>query len=550
MTLYHGDLFDVLPTLPSASLDSCVTDPPYGLEFMGKEWDRLGTDTRQPGDATYTEGPGPYGRSKVRYGVGASYGHDAWRTGAGFSQPGIGDRPTPWTSYGQGDSANATCETCGGRMRGAKKCECAEPVWMVKGQPLTAAGVDSRQAQSRRMQDWHYAWACEVYRVLKPGAYLAAFGGTRTFHRLTCALEDAGFEIRDCLMWLYATGFPKSLDVSKAIDKRMGAERQVIGQRTDGPSSWMLDQKIEHRATAPASPEAQTWVGWGTALKPGWEPIILARKPLQGTVAQNVLTHGTGALNIDGCRITTDDNLNGGGYTPRANGNAWADTKGMNAEGRCAQVPFTQPDGRWPANVVLDEAAAKLVDQQSGELGVSSGVGAMASEGHIYGNGIGLVASVPKGNDAIGYGDQGGASRFFYCAKPDRTERDVGCAGLPAKSGGEATDRVDDTAGLNSPRSGAGRNGGARNIHPTVKPVDLMRWLVRLITPPKGTVIDPFMGSGTTGMACKLEQVDFVGIEREANYIQIAEQRIGAMAPLFDEQPIKAQVLTQAPLFE
>ena len=297
-TLHHADCRDSMRTMEAEFIDSIVTDPPYGLSFMGKNWD---------------------------HGV-----------------PGV-------------------------------------PFWT------------------------------EALRVAKPGAHLVAFGGTRTFHRLAVAIEDAGWEIRDCLSWIYGSGFPKSKNLDGA------------------------------------------WQGWGTALKPAWEPIILARKPLIGTVAENVVRHGTGAINVDACRIETADSLNGGAYSGlerRRDGYASADgvpgVKPFSALRR-GIGEFAQPSGRWPANVALDEEAAELL---------------------------------------------GEPSRFFYTAKASRRER------------------------------------GEGNTHPTVKPVALMRWLVRLVTPTGGTVLDPFNGSGSTGVAALAEGMRYVGCEREAEYIEIARRRL------------------------
>lgn len=321
-------------------------------------------------------------------------------------------------------------------------------------------------------------WAA-VLRVLKPGGHLVAFGGSRTFHRIAVAIEDAGFEVRDTLCWLYGTGFPKSLNVGKALDA------------------------------------ARQWEGWGTALKPGWEPIILARKPLDGTVAENVQRWGTGALNVDGCRIETTENLNGGAYASQ--GTTRDDGWGMERGGA---GKYVQPAGRWPPNVCLDEEAAALLDAQSGIL--KSGAKKAAEQPNglnaVYGRGMGGMS----GSTA----STGGASRFFYCAKASRAERDAGCESLPERSGGQATDREDDSAGLSSPRAGAGRRGGARNHHPTVKPIALMRWLVRLVTPPGGAVLDPFTGSGSTGVAALEEGFQFCGVEREAEYLEIARCRV------------------------
>jgi len=300
---------------------------------------------------------------------------------------------------------------------------------------------------------------------LKPGAYLVVCGAPRSYHRMACGLEDAGFVIRDKFAWLFGSGYPKNLNLGD---------------------------------------------GRGTALKPGHEPIALAWKPFKGTIAGNVARYGTGALNIDACRL---DEM-------------------PEPDPRDSERPDLYALGRWPANVVLDEDAAAELDEQTGQLASGANPKRRSSDKfrHTY--------SAFKGEDVCTPArgaDIGGASRFFYVAKPSRTERDFGCYDLSERSGGEATDRVDGSAGLNSPRAGAGRTGGARNIHPTVKPVNLMRWLVRLVTPPDGTVLDPFLGSGTTGMAAVAEQRAFVGIDREAQYVAIARRRIHEVAPLFAE---------------
>lgn len=367
-------------------------------------------------------------------------------------------------------------------------------------------------------------WAA-VLRVLKPGGHLLAFGGSRTFHRIACAIEDAGFEIRDTLSWMYGTGFPKSLDVSKAIDAAAGAERKILGQRhraatgrgSQGDGGYAFGE--DFAVTAPATSAARQWEGWGTALKPAWEPVIMARKPLAGTVAANVQAHGTGALNIDGCRIATNENLNGGAYAEASSKERSGSLEGgvLGATGRA----YVQPSGRWPANVVLDEEAAAALDAQTGML--KSGAGqknTRRSTGEIF------KSRATSANDQIYTSSEGGASRFFYVAKASRSERDTGCEALPARSAGEATDREDSTDGLSSPRAGAGRTGGARNSHPTVKPIALMRWLVRLVTPPGGYVFDPFTGSGTTGVAALQEGFVFGGCEREPEYATIAIHRL------------------------
>ena len=348
--LHCGDCREVMAGMDAESVDAIVSDPPYGLFFMGKEWD---------------------------HGV-----------------PGV-------------------------------------PFWT------------------------------EALRVAKPGTHLVAFGGSRTFHRLVCAVEDAGWEIRDVLMWLYGSGFPKSLDVSKAIDKEAGAERVDLGphpnwregKRTNGQSMGAVPN--ESRITVPATDAARQWSGWGTALKPAYEPIILARKPLRGTVARNVQTFGTGAINVDGCRVDADRRPVMTRTTTVVAANAMAGaTTGATSTGELTTL------GRWPANILLDEAAAAVLDAQ-----------------------------VPNVN--------GGASRFFYTSKASGKDR------------------------------GREQHG---NNHPTVKPTDLMRWLCRLVTPPGGLILDPFMGSGSTGVAAVAEGFRFVGVDIERHHVEIAERRLAGAA--------------------
>lgn len=346
-------------------------------------------------------------------------------------------------------------------------------------------------------QAWCSEWGTQALRVMKPGGHLLAFGGTRTFHRLTAGLEDAGFEIRDCLSWLYGSGFPKSLDVSKAIDKAAGAEREVVGhyESPEGTTGWngQASRSVysgpsqhadgERRAiTAPATPAAQEWEGWGTALKPAWEPIVLARKPLTKTVAHNVQQHGTGALNIDGCRVGTHG-YSQEEWTAKGASRTTGTTYGTH---RPSDTPL--PAGRWPANVVLDEAAAQALDAQTGDLHHQDPA-TRASKSTATG-----VTAFTTRTGSPEYGDRGGPSRFFYTAKASRRERTAG--------------------------------GRVENTHPTVKPVELMRWLVRLVCPPGGVVLDPFAGSGTTGVACRAEGVRCVLVEREAEYLPIIAGRL------------------------
>jgi site-specific DNA-methyltransferase (adenine-specific) len=338
----------------------------------------------------------------------------------------------------------------------------------------------------------------QALRVLKPGGHLLAFSGSRTYHRMACAIEDAGFEIRDQIMWVYGSGFPKSLDVSKAIDRAAGAEREVVGideawvkrtgmsagegtatftTSTFGSASGANAGKI----TNPATHAARQWSGWGTALKPAHEPICMARKPLQGTVAANVLRHGTGAINVDGCRVGTE-----GGGTNCTNrddrgkclghGGAWNTTHGPNNRG-----------GRWPANFIHDgseEATAGL----------------------------------------------GEAARFFYTPKAGREDREEGCDDFPLAV---ARSNLNTKNGVGERLDGAPSPIRA-NIHPTVKPTDLMRYLVRMVTPLGGTVLDPFTGSGSTGRAAMLEGAQFLGCELSPEYAEIARARIRyTLGPLF-----------------
>lgn len=363
----------------------------------------------------------------------------------------------------------------------------------------------------------------EVLRVLKPGGHLLAFSGTRTYHRMVCAIEDAGFEIRDQLAWMYGTGFPKSLNVALAIDKAEGVQGdrgawfsyagKVEGERFDGEAGAVGGFVSEGPGAA--------WNGWGTALKPAQEPIVLARKPLIGTVAANVLAHGTGGINVDACRIGMSEGDRERARVPQPiAGNATGAVGYMGGTGRNGETFEPAVAGRWPANVLLDEAAAAALDEQSGES--KSGV-----QRKPFGKG-GIWS--PSDGTPCGpqYGDLGGASRFFYVAKASKAEREAGLDHLPKHSAGELTGgRAEGSAGLANPRAGAGRTSAGRaNNHPTVKPIELMRYLVRLITPPGGMVLDPFAGSGTTGMACALEGVSFVGCEREPGYVEIARARI------------------------
>ncbi|AEL98218.1 methyltransferase [Mycobacterium phage BigNuz] len=488
VTLHHGDCLDVLAQLPDASVDAVVTDPPYGIRFMGKAWD--GADIEE-------------------------------RT-----------------------------------QRGREVC----PMPAGKGGPQ--GGYRSRAAEAGRYDlsanaafgEWCEQWAGECLRILKPGGYMLAFGGSRTWHRLASAIEDAGFEVRDSIAWLFGSGFPKSLDVSKAIDKRRDdeedirrvcrwlrariddhpaetirtiaerfgfharmvehwaardtdsqptlptltqwdqlrdllefddeldaevyrlnlrkgepgeawADRPIVGTVTEWAdrTNYALTSRDGLRRGESTNPVALQWQGWGTALKPAFEPIVVARKPLQGTVAANVLEHGTGALNIDACRVPTSDAL----------------VRPMEL-------------GRWPTNVVLDEVQAAELDAQTGTLTSGKLLPHHADNGKESGT-LGAYKGAP-GRES--YGDSGGASRFFPVFRYE------------AKAAGAERPSVNGVA------------------HPTVKPLDLMRWLVRLVTPPNGVVLDPFAGSGTTAEACIHEHKRCITVEREAEYLPLIVARL------------------------
>lgn len=361
----------------------------------------------------------------------------------------------------------------------------------------------------------------ECLRLLKPGGHLLAFGGSRTYHRLACAIEDAGFEIRDQIQWIYGSGFPKSLDVSKAIDAAAGAEREVVG-RTNG--SGMTKQNVLQGAQQRLVTEwdvtsrvavteaAKQWNGWGTALKPAHEPIVLARKPLIGTVAENVLQHGTGGLNIDRCRIATNEAWS---YNADRNGSTFHGEQGQRikqtAEAKGQSTVDSNVLGRWPANVIHDGSDEVLAGFPTTTSNPANGgeYGRMAE---------GFLKEKSVISDAF-YSDTGSAARFFYCAKASQEDRDDGLEEFAMR---DERRKVGNVGGDNPRNRGLAPRA---NHHPTVKPTDLMRYLVRLITPPGGTVLDPFCGSGSTGKAAALEQMNAILIDSEAEYCDLAAAR-------------------------
>lgn len=407
--LHNGDCLEVMATMEANSIDTIISDPPYGLAFMGKEWD---------------------------HGV-----------------PGV-------------------------------------PFWV------------------------------EALRVAKPGAMLLAFGGTRTVHRLACAIEDAGWEIRDRIQWIYGSGFPKSHNISKAIDKAAGAEREVVGQRDtltgrDKEANTFMAPPRLMNITAPATDAARAWDGYGTALKPSHEPIIVAMKPLDGTFANNAQVHCVAGLWIDGGRVTIAD----GATMARNNkpgSNGWKNSSG----GPNAAAVNGEPSGRWPANVIHDGSAEVVsgFPANAGACAPASGPKLRkGSESVARGRFNGLQGAPAYHNDS------GSAARFFYCAKASRRERNAGLDGMEERQKKTLNDYVNPSEGRTASKSGA----PAANHHPTVKPLALMRYLARITrTPTGGTVLDPFMGSGSTGAACMYEGRDFVGIELDADYMEIARRRI------------------------
>jgi len=386
-TIHTGDALDVLTELPAESVHAIITDPPYGLAFMGRDWDDF------------------------------------------------------------------------------------EP---------------------KEYQEWSERWARECKRVLKPGGHLLAFSGNRTHHRLFTGVEDAGYEIRDTLTWHYGSGFPKASDVSKTIDKRADAEREVVADnpnarsdeaeaRTAGKSQ--SGETVHAPITEPATDAAKKWDGWKTGLKPATEFVVMARKPFSGATVDSVLEYGTGALNIDACRVATEEDLT---RSNRAfsSSNEYAYTDEDHTD-ELEQHGSTE--GRYPANVVFDETAADALDAEVGELDTGDTV---TRSNSIWGH-----ASDGNGMDGEGYEDTGGPSRYFYTSKASRSERT--------------------------------NDGAIQNEHPTVKPRDLMEWLIKMVTREGQIVVDPFAGSGTTCMAAKGLGREFVGIERQAKWADVARVRCG-----------------------
>lgn len=428
----NADCLVAMGRMKDNTIDSIVTDPPYGISFMGKDFDN----------------PKMMGTTPVLHG-------------------GLG-------RYEKGEKRPEYA-----------KCD------MVK------------------FQEYMTPIFKEALRIAKPGAYLLAFGGSRTYHRLACAIEDAGWDVRDCIMWAYSSGFPKSMDISKAIDKKLGKERtevvgvkpgheNFVGKTTHSLNSgwsrpWASDpEAVEryHHVMAPASEEAKNWNGWGTCLKPAYEPIVVARKPPEGTIADNVLKYGVGGLNIEACRVPYESEDDKASARPqgKATSKVGALAGGMENDRDRTEFDVKDTSGRFPANLIHDGSDEVLTcfpdNVKGGSWNNTKGAR------HFENNGK-PTEYTNKGSDK----SVGSAARFFYCAKASKKER------------------------------------GEGNVHPTVKPMKLMKYLVQLVTPEGGTVLDPFMGSGTTGVAA-LELGDkFIGIEKEPDYFKIAEKRVSEALP-------------------
>ena len=370
----------------------------------------------------------------------------------------------------------------------------------------------------------------KALKVLKPGGHLLAFGGSRTFHRVACAIEDAGFEIRDTIMYLYGSGFPKSQNIGLAIDKKIGVESKVVGTGKSGSSSRAYQSEEMTTAGCYEIKEAQNeWRGWGTCLKPAFEPIIVARKPFKGTLVENVLKNRVGAINIDECRVPLEE-----GYKApirsEASQNYALERKGLTQcdMGKKTDYAGANVDGRFPANVIHDGSEEVIKDMPN-----SNGAGGSVPNVKVkgYGNGIGTGESVYTPNDRTGFNSgSGSVSRYFYCAKASSKDRNEGLEEFEDKTkvfngqSGESSKEIKDVEKRFTTV--------CKNIHPTVKPTSLMQYLVRLVCPKGATILDIFNGSGSTGKAVAYENVErnanykYIGIEPNKEYCDISEARI------------------------
>ncbi|MBA7568890.1 hypothetical protein ES708_10627 [subsurface metagenome] len=566
--IIRGDCLEVMKKMPDNCIDTIITDPPYGLEFMGKEWDA------------------PWkGKAGKDFNISCE-----GKLGVFKKLP----------NYTRGN--NVKCLSCGKWKFSSNPCKCNNPIF-----PHT------QQLAMVNYQKWTESWATEALRIAKPGATLLCFGGTRTYHRLACAIEDAGWIIKDCIMWIYGSGFPKATDISKQIDKKaeknikiieakkelgkwlkdkrgdksqkeiskhflsktggltgcvanwesgfnlptweiwiklkeilgldnrfdyliegrpknyIEAEREVMGKGKSGKTAIWQEQggmgNID--ITAPATPEATLWNGWKShGLKPAYETILLCMKSNEGSYANNALKWGVAGLNIDGGRIGTEKV------------NVHDAPKGTFAGGkqnRGSIKNYRNHQGRFPANVILDEESAGLLDKQSGTLKSGKNKSEFPNMKNQW-----LGRSYYP--EELNYGDIGGASRFFYCAKASKSERNRGCEELENvkfTAGNYSQSPVCKDCGktLNGTNDHSNCSGEIEyremkskkigNNHPTVKPLALMKYLCTLTkTPTGGIVLDPFCGSGTTLMACKELKRDYIGIDNKPEYCEIARRRV------------------------
>lgn len=367
----------------------------------------------------------------------------------------------------------------------------------------------------------------KVYQKLKPGGHVLSFGGTRTYHRMVVNMEDAGFEIRDQIMWIYGSGFPKSLNIGKSYDKKVGNEREVVGtnpcERKNIPERPIDGYNSLSGKEVNITKGSSQYEGWGTALKPANEPICLARKPLsEKTIVDNVIKWGTGGINVDGCRVDTNGEKISVGFKDDK-GNAFIDSNKELLEDR----NYESPEGRFPANILFDETAAEMLDEQSGISQSKKRINpSTKKEGSLF-------SEVGFTNTGAGeYNDKGGASRFFYVAKVSKKERNLGLDDFEDKENKEVYGKGLNTATKlvtdKQKEDGVANRELVKNNHPTLKPINLMTYLCRLITPPGGIVLDPFMGSGSTGISACLEGFRFVGMELDEDYFKIAEARVNS----------------------
>jgi site-specific DNA-methyltransferase (adenine-specific) len=485
--LIIGDCVEKLKELESNSVDAIITDPPYGLEFMGKDWDKFGKGLNIAGGNTGKDTP--YARSKPT--------PSFFQMSKG--KPKLNNR---WQQAGK-----PSMEKFDGHND-----------WHSKPRPRMINDLNSMEQFQKFTQDW----ATECLRILKHGGFLLSFGGTRTYHRMVCGIEDAGFEIRDTIMWLYGSGFPKSLNIGKQIDKMNGNEREVVGIKITGGIGRPTTTGQKASKSNPNHSVGQKeildtkgtseWEGWGTALKPAVEPIVVARKPLsEKNVALNVLKHGTGGINIDACRIGTEVRKNNFNDFSNQHGNKFGNNMPI------AKLGDTEVVGRFPANIILDEEAGKILDKQSGILGSNSLAVRKTANSGGTGNCYKTSNDVP--GNVVSIPGKGGASRFFYCAKASKSERNFGCEEMEDKT---TTDGRDVVSNRPHQRGATQR----KNNHPTVKPIALIEYLIKLVSKKGAIVLDPFLGSGTTAIACLKLNRQFIGIEKEEEYIEIAKARI------------------------